>query len=99
MRDSYLVEFCLKRVPLEAHLYHRLSLWEIEWLANESYSLMIFDTKGHPDGKPLTDANRLQTFAIGNIAEDIMKDYPSFILFRDPKNRWVILTNMWGELS
>ncbi|KIL35093.1 hypothetical protein SD71_15705 [Cohnella kolymensis] len=92
MRDSYLIDFCLKRTPLEEHLYQRLSLWEMEWLANESYCVIILDAKGYPDGKPLGQDSSLQTFAIGNIVQELITDHTSSILFIDPKNRWVILT-------
>lgn len=94
MRDSYLVEFCLKRTPLEEHLYHRLCLWNIDWIANKSFSLLIFDVKGYPDGKPFTEENHLNTFVIGNIMQDVIRDHIHSLLFKDPKNRWVLLTNI-----
>ncbi|QCS53871.1 response regulator [Priestia flexa] len=94
MRDNDLVEFCLKRTPLEEHLYHRLCLWNIDWLANKSYSLLIFDVKGYPDGKLYTEENQLKTFAIGNIMQDVIRDHIHSLLFKDPKNRWVLLTTI-----
>lgn len=91
MRDNYLVEFCLKRTPLEEHLYHRLCLWDIDWLANKSFSLLLFDVKGYPNGKPITEENQLKTFVIGNIMQDVIQDHEHSLLFKDPKNRWVLL--------
>ncbi len=94
MRDNDLVEFCLKRTPLEEHLYHRLCLWNIDWIANKSFSLLIFDVKGYPDGKPFTEENQLKTFVIGNIMQDVIQDHMRSLLFKDPKNRWVLLTTI-----
>ena len=93
MRDNYLVDFCLKRTPLEEHLYNRLCLWKIDWIANKSFSLLIFDVKGYPEGKPLTEENQLNTFVVGNIMQDVIRDQMHSLLFKDPKNRWVLLTN------
>jgi YesN/AraC family two-component response regulator len=94
MRDDYLTNFCLKETPLEEHLYQRLCLWKIEWLANQTYSLLVMDTKGNPDGKPLGHAYSLETFAIGNIVHELLQDYAPSILFKDPQNRWVLLTGV-----
>ncbi|MGN7300515.1 response regulator transcription factor [Ferdinandcohnia sp. SAFN-114] len=94
MRDNYLIEFCLKRTPLEEHLYHRLCLWNIGWLANKSFSVLIFDVKGYPDGKPFTEENQLKTFVIGNIMQDVIRNHTHSLLFKDPKNRWVLLTTI-----
>ncbi|WP_214627994.1 response regulator [Paenibacillus agaridevorans] len=101
MRDNYLVDFCLKPTPLEEHVYQRLQLWELEWLANQSYSLFVMDTKGYPDGKPNGSGFALQTFAIGNIVQELIKEQTPSILFKDPKNRWILLTGieMVGELT
>jgi two-component system response regulator YesN len=93
MRDDYLTNFCLKATPLEEHLYQRLCLWKIEWLANQTYSLLVMDTKGYPDGKPLGHTYSLETFAIGNIVHELLQDYAPSILFKDPQNRWVLLTS------
>jgi two-component system response regulator YesN len=92
MRDNYLIDFCLKRSVLEEHLYQRLRLWGIEWVANQTFSLIVLDAKGHPDGKPLGREFSLKTFAIGNIAEELLFDYSPSLLFKDPQNRWVIIT-------
>ena len=92
IRDDYLTDFCLKRTVLEEHLYQRLRLWEIEWLANQPFSLLVLDTKGYPDGKPLGREFSLQTFAIGNIVQELIHDYSPSVHFKDPQNRWVILT-------
>lgn len=94
MRDEYLLDFCLRPTALEEHLYHRLRLWEIEWLANQTYTLLVMDTKGYPDGKPGGRQFSLQTFAIGNIVLELIKDQTPSILFKGPKNRWVLLTGI-----
>jgi two-component system response regulator YesN len=94
MRDEYLIDFCLRPAPLEEHLYHRLCLWEIEWLANKTYRLLVMDTKGYPDGKPVGGPYALQTFAIGNIVRELIGDQFPSILFKDPKNRWIVLTGI-----
>ncbi|MFH5185362.1 response regulator [Paenibacillus sp. TAB 01] len=92
MRDEYLTDFCLRSTPLEEHLYQRLKLWGIEWLANSSFSLLVMDIKGYPEGKPIGSRFSLQTFAIGNVVHELLTSYPSSCLFKDPQNRWVILT-------
>jgi two-component system response regulator YesN len=94
MRDEYLTDFCLKHTPLEEHVYQRLRVWEIEWLANQSFSLIILDTKGYPEGKSLGHDYSLQTFAIGNIAQELVGAFSPSILFKDPQNRWVLLTGV-----
>jgi two-component system response regulator YesN len=94
MRDVYLTDFCLRRTPLEEHLYQRLRLWEIEWLANQTFSLLVLDTKGYPDGKPLGHEFSLQTFAIGNIVQELLHRHAPSVLFKDPQNRWVLLTGV-----
>jgi two-component system response regulator YesN len=93
MRDNYLIDLCYKRTPLEEHQYQRLRLWDLEWLANGSYGIMVMDTKGYPDGKPMNPKYALQTFAIGNIVQEVIRDYKPSILFKDPKNRWVLITD------
>ncbi|PZE21076.1 response regulator [Paenibacillus xerothermodurans] len=92
MRDAYLTDFCLRRTSLEEHLYQRLCLWELEWLANGALTLIVLDTKGYPDGKPLGREFSLQTFAIGNVVQELLHDHAASVLFKDPQNRWVILT-------
>ncbi|MCY9666751.1 response regulator [Paenibacillus alginolyticus] len=94
MRDDYLTDFCLKRTPLEEHVYQRLRVWEIEWLVNQSFSLIILDTKGYPEGKSLGHEYSLQTFAIGNIAQELLGSFSPSILFKDTQNRWVLLTGV-----
>ncbi|WP_419875464.1 helix-turn-helix domain-containing protein [Candidatus Pristimantibacillus sp. PTI5] len=93
MRDSYLLDLCYKRTSLEEHLYQRLRLWDLEWIANGSYGIMVMDTKGFPDGKPMKSKYALQTFAIGNIVQEVIRDYKPSILFKDLKNRWVLITD------
>jgi len=92
MRDNYLVDFCLKRTPLEEHIYQRLGLWNLQWLADQPYSVIIIDTKGFPDGKPVGRNSSLQTFAIGNILNEMLTDQSMTIFFQDPKSRWIIIT-------
>ncbi|MFC3341224.1 response regulator [Paenibacillus abyssi] len=92
MRDEYLIDFCLKKAVLEEHIYQRLCLWDIEWLANQSYTLFVMDAKGYPDGKPVAREFALQTFAIGNIVQELIRARTRTILFKDPKNRWVLIT-------
>ncbi len=105
MRDEYLVDLCLKPTMLEEHLYHRLLLWKLEWLANQSYTLLVLDTKGYPDGKPPGTAYSLQTFAIGNIVQETIEPITPSILFKDPKHRWVLIAgipdtqSLCGELA
>lgn len=94
MRDNYLVDFCLKQTPLEEHVYQRLKLWDLEWLADQSYSLFVMDTKGYPEGKPNGREFALQTFAIGNIVQELLVEQRPSILFKDPKNRWILLTGV-----
>ncbi|WP_276353780.1 response regulator [Cohnella caldifontis] len=96
VRDEHLVELCLKPSRLEEHLYHRLRLWDLEWLADRSYTVFVLDTKGFPDGKPPGQSHALQTFAIGNIVNDCAQAYPPSILFKDPKHRWVFITAVDG---
>jgi two-component system response regulator YesN len=91
MRDEYLVDLCLKPTVLEEHLYHRLRLWGLEWLADGSYSVILMDTKGYPEGKPPGRDSALQTFAIGNIVREAMEEILPSILFKDPKHRWVLI--------
>lgn len=94
MRDSYLIDFCLKKTVLEEHLYQRLRVWELEWLADKPFCLIVMDTKGYPDGKPTGRDFALQTFAIGNIVQELIKDEEPSILFKDPKQRWIMLTGI-----
>lgn len=92
MRNEYIIEFCTKVTYLEEHLYQRLRLWELEWLAESPYSIVLMDVKGYPDGKPLHHHHALQTFAIGNIVSELATFYPPCVLLKDPKNRWLLLT-------
>lgn len=92
MRNEYLIDFCTKPTELEEHLYQRLRLWQLEWLAESSYSFILMDVKGYPDGKPLHQQHALQTFAIGNIVSELAALYPPCVLLKDPKNRWLLLT-------
>ncbi|NRF92827.1 response regulator [Paenibacillus frigoriresistens] len=94
MRDEYLTDFCLKRTPNEGHLYQKLTLWGIEWLANQSYSLLVFDRKGYPEGKPIGREFSLQTFAIGNIVQELLPQFAPSLLFKDPQNRWVLISGV-----
>ncbi|MED4599815.1 response regulator [Paenibacillus validus] len=92
MRDNYLADFCLKYTPLEEHIYQRLKLWNLAWLADQPYSIMVMDTKGYPDGKPIGSNYALQTFAIGNILNEVLMDYAATVFFKDSKHRWVVIT-------
>ncbi|NHN34949.1 response regulator transcription factor [Paenibacillus agricola] len=92
MRDDYLVDFCLKPTALVEHLYQKMRLWGIEWLANQTFSLLVLDTKGYPDGKPLGREFSLQTFAIGNIVQELIIDYSPSVTFKDSQNRWIVLS-------
>ncbi|HUC94083.1 MAG TPA: response regulator [Paenibacillus sp.] len=92
MRDNYLNDFCLKFTPLEEHIYQRLKLWNLAWLADQSYSIIVMDTKGYPDGKPIGRNYALQTFAIGNILNEVLANYAATVFFKDAKHRWVVIT-------
>ena len=92
MRDTYLVDFCLKPTPLKEHIYEKLRYWNMEWLANRHYTVIVYDQKEHLDGKPLTSDTEVRTFAIGNLLQELIEAYPFTILFKDPKNRWVMIT-------
>ncbi|ALS28723.1 signal transduction response regulator [Paenibacillus sp. 32O-W] len=94
MRDNYLSDFCLKYTPLEEHIYQRLKLWNLTWLADQPYFIMVTDTKGYPDGKPIGRNYDLQTFAIGNILNELLTGFETTIFFKDPKHRWVIITSI-----
>jgi two-component system, response regulator YesN len=101
MRDNYLTDFCLKFTPLEDHIYQRLKLWDLDWLADQSYSIIAMDAKGYPEGKPMGRNFTLQTFVIGNILNEVLLDYAQTVFFKDPKQRWVVITgnNQPKELS
>ncbi|MFC3800858.1 response regulator [Cohnella sp. GCM10012308] len=92
MRDEYLIDFCTRPTSLEEHLYQRLRFWQIAWLAEAPYTVMLMDVKGYPDGKPLHRDYALQTFAIGNIVSELAEAGSSSVLLKDPKNRWMLIT-------
>ncbi|MFC5528145.1 response regulator [Cohnella yongneupensis] len=92
MRDNYLNDFCLKHTPLEEHLYQRLKLWNLAWLADYSYWVIVIDAKGFPDGRPAGKNDALQTFAIGNILGEMLAGYDETAFFKDSKQRWVVMT-------
>lgn len=94
MRDSYLADFCLKQTALEEHIYQRLKLWDLLWLSEQSYILIVVDSKGYPDGKPLRHQYTLETFAIGNVLNDVLSEYERTVFFKDSQNRWIILTGI-----
>ncbi|WP_424768397.1 response regulator transcription factor [Paenibacillus sp. sgz302251] len=92
MRDNYLTDFCMKHTPLDEHNYQRLKLWNLEWLADQSYSIFVLDTKGYPDGKPGGRNYALQTFAIGNILAEVLRECTQTVFFKDLKHRWIVIT-------
>jgi two-component system response regulator YesN len=92
MRDNYLTDFCMKQTPLDEHNYQRLKLWNLEWLAEQFYSIIVLDTKGYPDGKPGGRNYALQTFAIGNILDEVLRECAQTVFFKDLKHRWIVIT-------
>ncbi|MCR8635923.1 response regulator [Paenibacillus radicis (ex Xue et al. 2023)] len=96
LREKFVQGLCMHKTALQEHIHHRLQVWDLQWLETQSYVVISLSiNKDEFRGKEDKDIN-LDLFAIGNIAEDIMKNYQSSVMIRSIYHDWVILT-AWEE--
>ncbi|SDD07282.1 Two-component response regulator, YesN/AraC family, consists of REC and AraC-type DNA-binding domains [Paenibacillus sp. UNCCL117] len=92
LKEKFVLGLCLQQTALQEHIHHRLQMWNLQWLEKQSYVLIALsigrdDVRGHQD-KDLS----LDLFAIGNIAEELLKEYQPAVMVRSIHHDWVILT-------
>jgi YesN/AraC family two-component response regulator len=92
LRDKFLHGLCMKMTALHEHVYHRLKFWSLDWLAVTDYSVLAIDVAGLSDRSLAEMETDLTSFAIGNIVDEIIRDYPPSVLFRNARNQWCLIT-------
>lgn len=98
MRDAFLLGLCLERTTLQEHIVHKLRMWRLLWLTERPCYVIVLDLA--EEGAALPDREReLLRFAAGNIAEELLEEADSAVLFRNRQHRWVILTEQSDPLS
>lgn len=92
LKEKFVLGLCMHRTALQEHIHHRLQLWDLLWLETQSYTVISLNmNKDEFRGTEDKDIN-LDLFAIGNIAEDLMRSYQPSIMIRSIHHDWVILT-------
>ncbi|QNK57009.1 response regulator [Paenibacillus sp. PAMC21692] len=92
LRDKYILGLCTNPVPLNENTMHRLKFFDMEWLAGGAYSIIALD-RVETSKQPLTENEiELNTFAIGNVVEEILLQFPPSLPFRNIHHQWVIIT-------
>ncbi|MFK7692004.1 response regulator [Paenibacillus sp. HJGM_3] len=90
LRDKFLHGLCLQTTALHEHVYHRLMFWSLEWLAATDYAVIAIDAAGHGRSRAEQEAD-LISFAIGNIVDDIIREFTPSVLFRNARNQWCLI--------
>jgi two-component system response regulator YesN len=99
LQEKFVLGLCMQKTALQEHIHHRLQVWNLQWLETHSYVLISLSiNKEEVRGKEDKDIN-LDLFAIGNIAEEILKSYQPSVMIRSIHHDWVILIAWEGELS
>lgn len=97
LKEKFVLGLCMHKTALQEHIHHRLQVWDLLWLETQSYVVISFSmNKEEFRGREDKDIN-LDLFAIGNIAEDMMKSYLPAIMIRSIHHDWVILTAYGDE--
>lgn len=92
LRDKYISGLCTNPVPLNENTMHRLKFFDMEWLAGGPYSIIALD-RVDTSKQPLTEKEmELQVFAIGNVVEEILLQFPPSLPFRNINHQWIIIT-------
>lgn len=98
LMEKFVQGLCLQRTALQEHIHHRLQMWNLQWLELQSYVLISLSVnRDDARGKQDKDIH-LNLFAIGNIAEEILKNYQPSVMIRTIHHDWVILT-AWEQES
>jgi two-component system response regulator YesN len=99
LQEKFVLGLCMQKTALQEHIHHRLQVWNLQWLETHSYVLISLSiNREDVRGKEDKDIN-LDLFAIGNIAEEILKSYQPSVIIRSIHHDWVILTAWEPELS
>ncbi|KQX62996.1 response regulator [Paenibacillus sp. Root444D2] len=99
LQEKFVQGLCMQKTALQEHIHHRLQVWGMQWLETDSYVLISLSiNREDVRGKQDKDMN-LDLFAIGNIADEILKSYQPSVIIRSIHHDWVILTAWEQELS
>ncbi|UUZ83856.1 response regulator [Paenibacillus sp. P26] len=99
LKEKFVQGLCLQKTPLQEHIHHRLQVWNLEWLETQSY-VVVSLSLGREDARGTQDKDiNLDLFAIGNIAEETLKNFQPSVMVRSIHHDWVILTAWEPELA
>lgn len=91
MRDVFLHGLCLQPAAPQEHIVHRLRTWGLEWMAAEPYRVLALTVK--PQVDPISEKEEeVQSFATGNIVEELLISFPPSVTFKNSKNYWIVVT-------
>lgn len=93
LRDKYVYGLCMRSSALQEDSYHRLKFWGLDWLASSAYTVMIIDFAKESRKVYQENEMALRRFAVGNIVEELMSEYPAWVLFPNTLNQWVLITS------
>lgn len=99
LKEKFVLGLCMQKTALQEHIHHRLQVWNLQWLETQSYvSISLSINREDIRGREDKDIN-LDLFAIGNIAEEVLKNYQPSVMIRSIHHDWVILTAWEHEQS
>lgn len=91
LRDKFILGLCTNSSPLNENMVHRLKFFDIEWLADSTYSIIAID-RIEQAKEPLTEKEfELKVFAIGNVVEEVLQACQPFVLFRNIHHQWIVI--------
>jgi two-component system, response regulator YesN len=91
MRDVFLLGLCMQPSYLQEHILHRLRTWGLTWMAEGPYTIIAL-TPRTLSSELSEQEEELQSFATGNILEELLEAYPPAVTFKNAKKYWVIVT-------
>ncbi len=91
MRDIFLLGLCMQPSYLQEHILHRLRTWGLTWMAESPYTIIALTARTLA-AELSEQEEELQSFATGNILEELLEDYAPAVTFKNAKKYWVIVT-------
>ncbi|RTE11785.1 response regulator [Paenibacillus whitsoniae] len=91
LKDKFLLSLCMTPTVLQEHIFHRLQMWELTWLADTNFTVIALDIVRQDRPNPLDSQSDLETFSVGNITEELLEAYQPSALFKNIHHNWILI--------
>jgi two-component system response regulator YesN len=91
LQNKFLLSLCMTPTVLQEHIFHRLQMWELTWLANANLFVIALGIVRQDRPNPVDKQAELENFAVGNITEELIEGFQPSVVFPNIHHNWILI--------